>query len=53
MFAEVNVLKMTDHPNIIKLYELYQDDIHYYLITEYYSFIFKQKENDIKKTSKI
>jgi calcium-dependent protein kinase len=23
MFAEVNVLKTLDHPNIVKLYELY------------------------------
>ncbi len=35
MFAEVNILKDLDHPNIVKLYELYQDDKYYYLITEY------------------
>lgn len=25
MFSEVTILKECDHPNIIKLYELYQD----------------------------
>lgn len=35
MFSEVSVLKSIDHPNIIKLFELYQDDTNYYLITEY------------------
>ena len=34
MFAEMNILKGLDHPNILKLYELFQDEIHYYLITE-------------------
>jgi len=35
LFAEVSILKGLDHPNIVKLYELYQDDNNYYLITEY------------------
>ena len=35
MFAEMNILKDLDHPNILKLYELYQDENNYYLITEY------------------
>jgi calcium-dependent protein kinase len=34
MFAEVDLLKELDHPNIVKLYELYQDNKNYYLITE-------------------
>lgn len=34
MFAEMNILKDLDHPNIVKLYELFQDDDNYYLITE-------------------
>ena len=34
MFAEINVLKNLDHPNIVKLLEFFQDDEHYYLITE-------------------
>ena len=34
MLAEVAILKSLDHPNIVKLYELYQDDKYYYLVTE-------------------
>ena len=34
MFSEMNILKTLDHPNILKLYELFQDEEHYYLITE-------------------
>lgn len=34
LFAEVNILKTLDHPNILKLIELFQDDSNYYLITE-------------------
>ena len=34
MFAEMNILKDLDHPNILKLYELFQDENNYYLITE-------------------
>ena len=34
MFAEMNILKDLDHPNIVKLYELFQDEENYYLITE-------------------
>jgi calcium-dependent protein kinase len=30
----MNILKELDHPNIVKLYELYQDKNFYYLITE-------------------
>ena len=33
----MDILKKLDHPNIVKLYELYQDDVNYYLITEYCS----------------
>lgn len=36
MFAEMNILKDLDHPNILKLYELYQDENNYYLITEFF-----------------
>lgn len=35
MFSEVNTLKELDHPNIVKLHELFQDTKNYYLITEY------------------
>ncbi len=33
----MNILKNLDHPHIVKLYELYQDNDNYYLITEYLS----------------
>lgn len=35
MFAEMNILKNLDQPNIVRLYELFQDDENYYLITEF------------------
>jgi calcium-dependent protein kinase len=38
LFAEMSILKDLDHPNTVKLFELYQDDRFYYLITEYTSF---------------
>ncbi len=31
---EINILKELDHPNIIKLFEIFEDDKKYYLITE-------------------
>ncbi|CAD8146358.1 unnamed protein product [Paramecium octaurelia] len=34
MFAEVNILRKLDHPNIVKLFELFEDTQNYYLITE-------------------
>ena len=35
LFSEMNLLRILDHPNIIKLIELFQDDKNYYLITEF------------------
>lgn len=35
MFKEVNILKALDHPNIIGIYDLYQDNKYYYMITEF------------------
>eukprot|EP00826_Nyctotherus_ovalis_P049525 TRINITY_DN599_c0_g3_i6.p1 TRINITY_DN599_c0_g3~~TRINITY_DN599_c0_g3_i6.p1 ORF type:complete len:550 (-),score=147.22 TRINITY_DN599_c0_g3_i6:103-1752(-) len=35
--TEIQTLKSLDHPNIIKIYEFYQDDDSFYLITEYCS----------------
>lgn len=32
---EIKILKMLDHPNIVRLYEIYQDPKNIYLITEY------------------
>jgi len=37
LFSEVSILKDLDHPNIVKLYELFQDENYYYLIMEYFS----------------
>ena len=34
-FNEVSVLRTIDHPNVVKLYEFYQDTKNYYLITDY------------------
>lgn len=32
---EIKILKMLDHPNIVKLYEIYEDPKNIYMITEY------------------
>ena len=32
---EINILMKMDHPNIVKIFEFYNSDTHYYLITEY------------------
>ena len=48
-FNEVDILRRADHPNIIKLYEFYEDEKHYHLVTEYvpggelFDFIIKSK----------
>jgi len=34
LFNEINILKEIDHPNIIKMYEFFEDDKRYYLVTE-------------------
>jgi calcium-dependent protein kinase len=34
---EIELLKQTDHPNIIRVFEYYQDDVNYYIITEFVS----------------
>lgn len=34
---EVNILKTLDHPHILNLLEVYQDEQFYYLVTEYRS----------------
>jgi calcium-dependent protein kinase len=33
-FKEIEMLIQLDHPNIIKIYEYYSDDVNYYVITE-------------------
>lgn len=37
LLTEVSILKMLDHPNIVKLTEIYEDERYYYLIQEYCS----------------
>jgi calcium-dependent protein kinase len=34
---ELRILKMIDHPGVIKVYESYIDSANFYLVTEYYS----------------
>lgn len=34
LFSEMNILKNLDHPNILRLIELFQDSKNYYLVTE-------------------
>jgi calcium-dependent protein kinase len=47
--AEIDILKRMDHPNIVRLYEFYEDDHNYHLVTEYlqggelFDFIIKSK----------
>ena len=33
-FAEVDILRSLDHPNILKLFEFYEDGRNYHLVTE-------------------
>jgi calcium-dependent protein kinase len=35
LLNEIEVLKKLDHPNILKVYEFYQDETNYYIIMEY------------------
>lgn len=31
---EIAIMKVVDHPNIVKLYEFFEDDDSFYIITE-------------------
>lgn len=31
---EIDILKNLDHPNIVRLFEVYEDEKHIYLVTE-------------------
>ena len=33
-FNEINILKDLDHPNILKMYEFFEDDKRYYIVTD-------------------
>lgn len=35
LLNEIMILKQMDHPNILKLYEFFQDEKRYFLVTEY------------------
>jgi calcium-dependent protein kinase len=37
LFEEVNILLRLDHPNIVRLYHLYEDKKNYIMVTEYCS----------------
>lgn len=37
MLKEIQILKTLDHPNILKCYEIFEDDLKYYVATEYCS----------------
>jgi calcium-dependent protein kinase len=32
--AELSILRKLDHPNIMKIYEVFEDTVNYFLITE-------------------
>ena len=34
LFNEINNLKDLDHPNILKMYEFFEDDKRYYIVTD-------------------
>ena len=34
---EINIMKVVDHPNIVKLYEFFEDDENFYIIQEFCS----------------
>mmetsp|Transcript_19958 Transcript_19958/g.19999 ORF Transcript_19958/g.19999 Transcript_19958/m.19999 type:complete len:183 (-) Transcript_19958:838-1386(-) len=33
--SEIEILRKADHPNIVKLYEFFEDEEHYHLVTEH------------------
>ena len=33
--SEVELLKRIDHPNVIKIYEFYEYEAHYYIVMDY------------------
>ena len=35
LLNEYNILKQIDHPNVIKIFEMWQDQVYYYIITDY------------------
>ena len=35
MKNEINILRSLDHPNIVKIYEYYEDNKRFYIVTEH------------------
>jgi calcium-dependent protein kinase len=35
MKNEINILRTLDHPNIVKIYEYYEDNKRFYIVTEH------------------
>lgn len=35
LYDEIKILKETDHPNIIKIFEFFEDEENYYIVSEY------------------
>ena len=56
---ELNILKTLDHPNIVKLFEIYEDEESIHLVMEYcsggelFDYILKQEVLDEYESSKI
>jgi calcium-dependent protein kinase len=56
--AEVSILKTMDHPNILRIFEFYEDEDSFYLVTEYltggelFDFIIQKKQlNEVMAAS--
>ena len=54
LFNEINNLKDLDHPNILKMYEFFEDEKRYYIVTdickgESSSMRSSQEENSLSK----
>ena len=35
--AELSILRKLDHPNILKIYEVFEDKVNYFLVSEFCS----------------
>jgi len=35
MLNEINILRNLDHPNIVKIFEYFEDDKRFYIVTEH------------------
>ena len=40
---EIRILKKLDHPNILKLYEVFEDSTAFYLVTEFEEIVRREK----------